>query len=140
LGLFRRKRSVTLSLAELCEDGFVAIVGESHYQDALRATARSCRETFEGRPAFTAALLAEPDNPYDGNAVAVWSPQGKLGYLSRDAARDYRRLFAELRRRGHDGGACPAHVTGGDGGKLFGVVLRLADPETCFQELGDGDE
>ncbi len=128
---------MTLSLAELCDEGFVAVVGESHYQNALRATARSCKGKFERRPAFTAALVAEPNNPYDGNAVAVWSPQGKLGYLSRADARAYRRLFEELRRRGFDGGACPVHVTGGDGGKSFGVVLRLADVETCFAELDE---
>lgn len=138
-GLFRRKEAtVKLSLVELCGDGFCAVVGESHYQDALRGTAGICTETFEDRPSFTAALVPERDNEYDPNAIAVWSPRGKVGYLSRDYARDYRELFDEVLRRGFDGGACGAHLTGGEPGKpSLGVVLRLADPETCLEELDE---
>ncbi len=88
MGFFGRKKSeVSLSLLELPDDGFLAVVGESHCQDALEATREVCTHEFEGRPAFTAALVPEPDNPYDENAVAVWGPRGRLGYLSRDDAR-----------------------------------------------------
>jgi len=136
MGFFKRKQtSVSLSLLELPGDGFLAVVGESHCQDALRATSEVCNETFEDRPSFTAALVPEPDNPYDSNAIAVWGPRGRLGYLSRDDALDYREVFEEIRRRGEDGGACGAHLTGGDAGKSFGVVLRLADADECLTEL-----
>jgi hypothetical protein len=138
-GLFKKRQEVKLSLCELCGDGFLAVVGESHYQDALRATVAVCSGEFEGRPSFTAALVAVPENPYDGNAIAVWSPSGKLAHLGRDDARAYRRLFAEIRRLGFDGGACGAHLTGGEGGKSFGVVLRIADPERCLEELMRGE-
>jgi hypothetical protein len=136
MGFFKKKQtSVSLSLLELPGDGFLAVVGESHCQDALRATSEVCTETFEDRPSFTAALVPEPDNPYDSNAIAVWGPRGRLGYLSRDDALDYRDVFDEIRRRGEDGGACGAHLTGGDAGKSFGVVLRLADADECLTEL-----
>ena len=34
-----------------------------------------------------AVLVAEPDNPYDANAVSVWVKGLKVGYLSREDAR-----------------------------------------------------
>lgn len=139
-GLFKKKpKGFTLSLLELPSDGFCAVAGESHYQDALRATKDICLESFEGRPAFTAALVPEPDNEYDGNAIAVYSPQGTLGYLPRERAYEYRELFGELLRRGYHGGGCGAHLTGGERGKSYGVVLRLADPDTCLDELDASD-
>lgn len=137
----RKPKGVELSLVRLCEDGFCAVAGESHYQDALRRTRPICTETFEDRPAFTAALVPEPHNEYDTNAVAVYSPEGKLGYMPRDMARSYRPVFVEVIRRGFEGGACGAHLTGGEPGKeFFGVVLRLADPETCLEELAADPE
>ena len=132
-GLFKKKpKGLTLSLLELSDDGFCAVAGESHYQDALRATRSICSGTFEGRPAFTAALVPEPD---DGDAIAVYSSQGKLGYVPRERAYEYRELFDELLQRGYEGGGCAAHLTGGGPGKSYGVVLRLADPHTCLEEL-----
>jgi hypothetical protein len=139
MGFFKKKKetTVSLSLLELPGDGFLAVVGESHCQDALRATREVCTEEFEGRPAFTAALVAEPENSYDSNAIAVWGPRGRLGYLSRDDAVEYREVFDEIRRRGEEGGACGAHLTGGDAGKSYGVVLRLADPDDCMTDLAE---
>lgn len=135
-GLFKKKaKGSTLSLLELPSDGFCAVAGESHYQEALRATRSICEGEFEGRPCFTAALVPEPENEYDSNAIAVYSPQGKLGYLPRERAYEYRELFHELLTRGYHGGGCAAHLTGGETGKSYGVVLRLADPETCLDEI-----
>jgi hypothetical protein len=130
------KRKARLTLVELCGDGHCAVVGESFYQDALRATNRICTVGPDGRAAFTAALVPEPDNPYDANAIAIHSPEGKVGHLSRDAALEYQDLFAEITRRGYQGGACEAHLVGGEPGKpSFGVVLHLADPDTALSEL-----
>lgn len=137
-GLFKKRtRGFSLSLLELPSDGFCAVAGESHYQDALRATRDICSETFEGRPAFTAALVPERDNEYDGNAIAVYSPQGKLGYLPRERAYEYRQLFDHLLKRGYQGGGCAAHLTGGEPGKSFGVVLRLANVDSCVRALAE---
>jgi hypothetical protein len=142
--LFKRKpkkSTIKLSLVTLCEDGYCAVVGESHYQDALRATSHLCSVGLEGRPTFTAVLVPEPDNPYDTNAIAVYSHEGKLGYFSRDSAIAYRELFAEVKRLGYQGGACEAYLTGGEADKpSFGVVLHLADAESCLAELARTDD
>jgi hypothetical protein len=96
--------------------GFVAVVGESHYQDELRALAR--QQAPDG--IFTARLVVEPDNPHDVNAVAVVaeSDGSKVGYLSREVATSY---HARLARFGASV-TCPARLTGVDGAML-GVVL-----------------
>lgn len=134
--LKKRQKAVSLHAIELCGDGYCSVVGESHYQDALRATSRTCKPGSGGRRTFTAVLVAEPQNPYDANAIAVFSSHGKLGHLSREDAIEYQPVLKEVTRRGHDGGACEAYLTGGERDKpFFGVVLRLADPGRCLQEL-----
>jgi hypothetical protein len=145
VSLFRRKRSelpsVTLSLLELRGDGYCAVVGESHYQDALRRTATICTPGEEGRPSFQAILVAEPNNPYDPNAIAVYSTYGKLGYLSRQDAAEYAEVFAEIAQAGSEGGGCAALLNGGQPGKpSYGVTLLLADPDTCLVELARSDD
>ncbi len=138
LNIFRRKpKQIHPSLLlKLSGNGHCAVVGESHYQQALSATNANCSIEFGGARAFSATLLPEPSNPHDPNAVAVHSPEGKLGYLSRDNAEVYRELFAEVTGRGYHGGTCNAHLVGGEPAKpAFGVVLELADPETCLAEV-----
>lgn len=140
MGIFRRGRSqpqaIELSLLELCGDGYRAVVGESHYQDALRRTSTICTPGEEGRPTFQAVLVAERDNQYDPNAIAVFSTQGKLGHLSREDAVEYQQVFAEINRAGSDGGACVGLLNGGQPGKpSYGVTLLLAHPDACLREL-----
>jgi hypothetical protein len=143
MGLFKKyasKKSVEVSCLELCGDGHCAVVGESHYQEALKATSRICTAGDEGRPTFTAVLVAEPHNQYDLNAIAIYSPAGQVGYLSRDDAVDYKEVLAEVRERGYQAGACRAHLVGGTTDKpSFGVVLCLADPEDCLADM-DGQQ
>lgn len=100
--------------------GFVAVVGESHYQDALRALTR--RQPPDG--VFTARLVPEPDNPYDANAVAVCADGdgSKVGYLSREVAKSYQARLARLAAPV----TCPARLTGMDAAML-GVVLDFED-------------
>lgn len=130
------KASIELSCVELCAGGYRAVVGESFYQDALRATSGICSLGSDGRPTFTAVLVAEPNNHYDSNAIAIYSPAGKVGHLSRDDARAYQTVLAEVRRLGYQAGACSGYLTGGEPGKpSFGVVLQLADPAGCLDEL-----
>lgn len=73
LSFFRKKpNSRPRRRVGLCEGGFCAVVGESYYQDALRATSEVCWSGPEGRM-FTATLVAEPENPHDANAIAIHS-------------------------------------------------------------------
>jgi hypothetical protein len=60
------------------------VVGESHYQHALRDVVG--RETGRVRHEAVALLVAEQGNPSDSNAVSVWIARHKVGYLARDDA------------------------------------------------------
>jgi hypothetical protein len=66
------------------------VVGESHYQDNLWQLVGGADRSERVRVKITAVLAAEPDNPYDANAVAVWIDGLKVGHLSREDARLYR--------------------------------------------------
>jgi hypothetical protein len=77
---------------ELCEGREdLEVVGEASYQDNLWRIVGG-RHSPDGRVRedVYAVLAAEPDNPYDANAVAVWIQGLKVGYLSREDARRYR--------------------------------------------------
>lgn len=129
------KRTTTLTALELPEDLHLAVHGESHYQPALRETARLATEE-DGERAFRAILVAETDNEYDPNAIAVYSTAGKVGYVPRDDAPAYRPVFEEIARQGCGAGACTGLLIGGTPTKpYFGVVLRLSDPDTCLSDL-----
>jgi hypothetical protein len=124
------------SAFELPPDGYRAVVGESFHQDALEGTVPLARPGEEGRPMFRAVLLAEPDNPYDPNAVAIHSAAGKVGHLSRREAVDYAPVMAALAAHGYSAGSCDAFLNGGPAeGKSFGVVLRLSPPGDCVLEI-----
>lgn len=113
------------------------VVGESHYQAALRRLQRTCVPGAEGRPSFSAALVREPENPYDAHAVAVMSAMGHVGYLPRDDARRYGPTLLELHRVGYDGGSCRALLNGGKRDRpSFGVTLCVSYPEDCEMDLG----
>ena len=61
-------------------DGYdLAVVGESHYQDALRRIAGPGAV----RHYCGAMLIPEPKNPHDNMAVAVMAVGRRVGYLSR---------------------------------------------------------
>lgn len=123
-------------LLALPDDDHMSVVGESFYQDALRALAARCTSGTDGQPSFEAVLVAEPDNPYDANAIAVHGPTGKVGHLSRETAERYAESFELLRNAGYDGGSCIGLLNGGDPDRPnYGVVLKLAYPETCEERL-----
>ena len=67
-------------------------------------TSRVAGVTFEGRQSLMAnvkvgdgiRLEAEPNNPYDPNAVAVFVENdkgGQIGYIPRDAAEEFKGLL-----------------------------------------------
>ena len=99
--------------------GPLSAVGESQYQPALRRAAKSGRVCW-------ATLVAEPENPFDGNAVAVQIQGEIVAYLSRTDAKRYqsriRALTEPLR--------VPAKLIGGTRGKpSFGVLVDCRELE-----------
>ena len=83
------------------------MVGESHYQDALRRIAGPGAV----RHYCGAMLIPEPKNPHDNMAVAVMAVGRRVGYLSREDARAYRDGF------GLEKTPCEAVIVGGGPGK-----------------------
>jgi len=123
--------------ATLPDDNYQRVVGESFYQETLEATAELCTLGEDDRPVFVAYVIAEPDNPYDRDAVAVHSERGKVGHLSRDDARSYREVMAAVSAQGYTGVTCTAFLNGGrSDAPNYGVVLKLARAELCELHLG----
>ena len=104
------------------------IVGESHYQKALKAI---CGErTADGaNHKVIAVLILDDDNPYDSKAVRVDISGETVGHLSKKFAREYRKA---LKKTGNPdaNASCRAVIVGGwdrGGGDRgsFGVKLDL---------------
>jgi hypothetical protein len=104
------------------------VVGESHYQENLWRLVSPRRRGDQVRCAVQASLVAEDDNPYDANAVAVWVQGLKVGHLSRDDARRYRPGLLSLQDRYSQPIALLGAIVGGgireDGPGRLGVFLR----------------
>lgn len=106
------------------------MVGESHYQDALRAACGSDGRE-EVRRECVAALVPEPDNPHDPNAVMVQIDGRLVGYLARADAVAYGPLVRGIAARGRTAVA-EAVVAGrgaAGGTSNLGVFLRLPAPD-----------
>lgn len=100
------------------------IVGESHYQPALRQLRNSRHMATDND--FVADIVSEPDNPHDGNACAVYIESFKVGYLPRDAAAEFVRQMAEVGLSGVFRIQAQARLSGGWGDRPFiGVLLNL---------------
>ena len=93
----------------------VAVVGESHYQDALQEI---CGPEGPGGRTFEASLILDDSNPYDPNAVRVDVEGRTVGYLSREAAPIFRKRVAKRRRVT----LCQAEIRGST---IYGVWLDL---------------
>jgi hypothetical protein len=106
---------------------FFEVVGESFYQDALRA--------LPEEP--TVRLTAEPDNPHDANAVAIQSLDcATLGYMPREEAARYQQLILQLAEGGL-AAVCQATVIGGTAEKPSrGIILDLDGPTIVASKLG----
>ena len=121
---------------------WIAVVGESHYQAALMKISGSTR--WEAvRFECQAALVPEPDNAYDSNAVRVFADcRGDyihVGYLSRGDAADYKDVVLAATR--HDSTiACQAHIAGREQGSEtanLGIFLELPTVEDCLKQLAE---
>jgi HIRAN domain-containing protein len=113
-------------------DEDLEVVGESYYQDNLWQLAGAQPGQQRVRENVYAVLVAEDDNPYDRDAVAVWINGLKVGHLSRENAHRYRPgLLAQQQALGKPI-ALAGVITGGgirsDGPGKLGVFLRH-DPQ-----------
>jgi hypothetical protein len=108
------------------------VVGESFHQDNLWRLVGARPRHEHVRQDIYAVLVAEEDNPYDPDAVAVWIEGLMVGHLSREDARRYRRgLLAQQRAQGKPIALAGVIAGGGmrdDGPGMLGVFLRF-DPE-----------
>jgi hypothetical protein len=135
--------------------GWQGIVGESFHEDAFKAIAveygqRTLPDYGFEVPEAVAAIVPDPDNKFDSNAVAVWV-EGKhlVGHLPRDFAAQYAPRLGTL-----DRGAflqVPARVwignrtdwderTGAETQGVRGSVsVRLPEPDgiVAFNDLPD---
>lgn len=104
------------------------VVGESNYQHHLEQIAGG-RSDESARLSKQAILVLEDDNAHDKNAVCVFIDGLRVGYLSRDMAKSYRRrLKQQSLPIAHY--RCDALIVGGwdrGGGDVghFGVRLDL---------------
>jgi hypothetical protein len=78
----------------------VDVVGEQHHQDALEALAAGRNGFGTRRRLLTAALVREPDNEYDPNAVRVDAAGAAVGHLSREDAPRFHAIIDRLARAG----------------------------------------
>ena len=66
------------------------VVGESFYQEAIQRQFVVQNELVKGGGTLVAELIPEDDNPYDGNAIAVFINDDLVGYMSRNDAKSFR--------------------------------------------------
>lgn len=90
---------------------------------------------------FLVALIPEPTNPYDPNAIRVDVLRGsQAGYLAREDAVAYRLAMDAVQSSGKQG-VCRAKLIGGTPAKpSFGVVIDLLDPTALLARLGASNE
>src|SRR6266487_4446344 len=105
------RNGAQVALLDGAED--LELVGESYYQPNLWHLARAHPGKQRVRENICAVLVAEDDNPYDPDAVAVWIDGLKVGHLSRENAQRYRPgLLAQQEAQGMPI-ALPGVITGG---------------------------
>jgi hypothetical protein len=142
-GLPPKFTPITHNLLPLSEDGRLSVVGESYYQSALRIVTggRAAGNGLDQHIPVIAALIPEPENPHDKNAVRIDVVMGRetvrVGYIARDIAPDYQPLLLRLRGQGQLG-TCPARIAGG-GPEYYGIYLHLAPAAVLEIELTGGD-
>lgn len=92
-------------------DDVLPVVGESYYQAELRCIVGDHGDKSI-RKELTALLRPESDNPHDDKALSVWIEGLKVGHLSSDDARSFRRRLSAKKMTGQTT-ACTAMVMGG---------------------------
>jgi hypothetical protein len=118
-------------------DDLVNVVGESYYQPALLA-ASGARPGDEVRFECLAALVPEPDNLHDPNAISVRIGGEPVGYLARGEAVRWREVVSKVAENGHVA-VCEAMIAGrgaDSGTSNLGVFLRLPTPTEARAQVG----
>lgn len=122
-----RKNLIPQAAHEWPDDGDeFDIVGESHYQKAIKILAGPNDEHVYDKE-YRAFLVPENDNPHDNKAVRVDIEGMTVGYLSREDAPDFRESLREKKLAGKVT-ACKAIVIGGRGpnGEKWSYGIRLS--------------
>lgn len=117
-------------------DELVEAVGESFYQPAL-LTQCGARRGDAVRFPCRASLVAQPDNPYDRNAVAVQISGELVGHLARHEAPHWQALVGALASHGYLA-TCEAMIAGrGPDGETdnLGVFLHLPTLEEARAQV-----
>ena len=113
----------------------VAVVGESRRQATLKQLAGT-RLTHGESVVFTAAVVPEPKNSFDPNAIAIYvHGGGQVGYLAREDALELKAVSQALLAQ-KSIGLCRARLIGGTENKpSIGVMLDLADCQTLLDHI-----
>jgi hypothetical protein len=121
--------------ASRCQSQIEHLVGQSQIEHLIGGRTQMGYGVVPGynRALFAALLLPETDDPYESHAVRVIIRNVSVGYLEREAAKDF---VAALARDDLDRAACMAAVCGGghrrlhdrDDDGLFGVRLDAVIP------------
>lgn len=110
----------------------MAVVGESHYRDAIAGIVGGTRREAVKLVTW-AALVPEPENPYDPKAVGVRINEAKVGYLSRGDAAAFEPVLARLTSAGLVGYGRADIYGGWDLGPTeqgdYGITLYIGSPE-----------
>lgn len=120
-------------------DALLNVVGEHAYQDALAIVSGGKTPDGPRIRDHVAALVPEPENRYDRNAIRVQIDRNRIGYLSREDAVAYGPVLAWALSNRHYVAANAAITGGWDRGRddtgYFGVVLRMGTPAETLAEL-----
>ncbi len=105
------------------------VVGESHYQAALARIVAGVPVRIGGvRHPVSVHLVAEPSNPHDRNAIAVFIGPDLVGYISRESLAAFGNKLREVIASGEVLGA---RVCGGPSPDrpraMYGVFLDWGD-------------
>ena len=129
--LFGRSASSATDRDVFLMDGvgrcWLAAVGESYYQPALWAAVGSDPHNTPFDYPVVAVLIADPNNKYDRNAIAVYvHGGGQVGHLSREDAIAYGPHMKELARRSSGKAiACNAVIVGNSGNDGRPMMLGI---------------
>lgn len=93
-------RAAGVTVADQDEDMTIDVVGESHHHADLAGLMATLRSGNEREVYTVAALVREPTNKYDRNAIQVVIHGRHVGYISRDDAED---MQPWLKRRDRNG-------------------------------------
>jgi hypothetical protein len=120
------------------------VVGESHYDSAFRALLKQSRlprgEYGTELTGLPAAVVADPGNPHDANAVAVWVQGELVGFLPRDIAASYHPALADLAERGEYLGVEARVWVSTDGGEVRGSATLVLPPPEGVQSFNEPPE